>query len=234
MTIKLLNNKNNNLRIVELNNPKKETPIVKKTYHKYLEEMAKKRGLIVKGGRMVNPYTKKISDGNLCEESILGRCKINKFEMVPVPSSNLNNIVREKAKKEIFEFVKKHQPDNNKSALASQIRSFIQKEIEPIAKKYHQNIERVDFYTAVGSPLDYQYGIDGWIEIKNNKGHIKKITFDLKTGNSQKAAYNQQADVLLNVDVDNRKIKSLPKETLTQMFNFRDKISAVYEDKLKY
>ncbi|HHE45727.1 MAG TPA: hypothetical protein ENL05_00030, partial [Candidatus Moranbacteria bacterium] len=161
---------NKNLRIVEFNHSKKEAPIAKKTYREYLKEMAEKRGLVVKYGRMVDRQTRKVSDGNLCEESILGRCQIGKLENIPIPSSNLDPIVREKAKKEIFEFVKKHQPDSNKSALAPQIENFVQEEIKPIAEKYQQKLKQVKFYTAVGSPLDYQYGIDGWIEIENNDG----------------------------------------------------------------
>ena len=224
-------------RIVEFNNTEKKLPIVKMMYRKYLEETAQRKGLIIKGDRMVDPDTKKVSDGNLCEESILGRCNIKMWEMIPVPAkkARLDRITKEKAKKYLFAFVRKRQPKSNQDRmnLISNIERFIQQKIEPVAEENNQKIKQVKVYSAIGSPLDFQYGVDGWIEIENNNGYIEKITFDLKTGNSKIAEYNTEADIILNINIDSRKIKLLPRESLIQMFNLGKEITKAYRDRLK-
>lgn len=224
-------------RIVEFNNTGKKLPIVKMMYRKYLEETAQRKRLIIKRGRMVDPGTKKVSDGNLCEESILGRCNIKMWEMIPVPAkkARLDRITKEKAKKYLFAFVRKRQPKSNQDRmnLISNIERFIQQKIEPVAEENNQKIKQVKVYSAIGSPLDFQYGVDGWIEIENNDGYIEKITFDLKTGNSKIAEYNTEADIILNINIDSRKIKLLPRESLIQMLNLGEEITKAYRDRLK-
>ena len=229
--------KRSDKRIVEFNNTEEKSPIVKMMYRKYLEETAQRKRLIIKRGRMVDPGTKKVSDGNLCEESILGRCNIKMWEMIPVPAkkARLDRITKEKAKKYLFAFVRKRQPKSNQDRmnLISNIERFIQQKIEPVAEENNQKIKQVKVYSAIGSPLDFQYGVDGWIEIENNDGYIEKITFDLKTGNSKIAEYNTEADIILNINIDSRKIKLLPRESLIQMFNLGKEITKAYRDRLK-
>lgn len=221
------------LRVVDFEKSNREKPTVTRMpYGKFLEGIARKMGCVEGRGRIVDPHTGKISEGNQCEEAILGRCAIKRSEMVPIPASNLNPIIREKAKNALFKFVKNHQPESNESEIITNIKGLLQKKAESIAKKYSQKISLVNFYTAVGSPLDYQYGIDGWIEIITTDGHTEKITFDLKSGNSKKTGYNCQADLLLKMD--DHKIKSIPKETLKQLFRFVDELSEVYENRLKH
>lgn len=222
----------NNLRVVDFKKSNREKlHVMYMPYGKFLEGIAKKIGCVERRGRIVDPHTGKISDGNLCEEAILGRCAIGRQEMVPVPASGLDLVIREKAKNALFKFTKNHQPKSNESEVITSIKDLVQKKIEPIARNCGQKIEQIDFYTAVGSPLDYHYGIDGWIEIETTDEHIEKITFDLKSGNSKKVEHNYQADLLLKMD--DHKIKSLPKEALEQLFRFVNEVSGIYENRLK-
>ena len=147
----------------------------------------------------------------------------------------MDRITKEKAKKYLFAFVRKRQPKSNQDRmnLISNIERFIQQKIEPVAEENNQKIKQVKVYSAIGSPLDFQYGVDGWIEIENNDGYIEKITFDLKTGNSKIAEYNTEADIILNINIDSRKIKLLPRESLIQMLNLGEEITKAYRDRLK-
>ncbi len=221
------------LRIVDFKKRNKERPPTTKRimYGKFIERIAKKMGCAEKHGRIINLHTGKISDGNLCEEAVLGKCNIKRNEMIPVPASNLNPIIRKQAENVLFKFTKNHQPKDNESKVITRVKELIQEKTGPIAENHGQEIKQVKFYTAVGSPLDYLYGIDGWIEIRTINGSTEKITFDLKSGNSKKMEYDKQADLLLKID--DHKIESMPQETLTQLFRFVDEVSDVYEDRLK-
>lgn len=42
-----------------------------------------------------------------------------------------------------------------------------------------EDMERVKFYTAVGSPLDVFHGVDAFLEYADEEGGIHRVTFDL-------------------------------------------------------
>lgn len=195
------------------------------SYKNYIKREAELRGLKEKRGMMVNPHTGKIDRGNECEIAILGRCQISSSEMIPVPIDR-SKLTYHKAKNEIIGFVKRHQPiERNEQNVSREIEDMVKSKL----RDKGVNILNVRFYTAVGSPLDYQYGIDGWIEITDSSGKNKMITFDLKTGNYSDS--NIQADIMLKLDV--REDGFTAKQTLKELFDFTNKVVEIYIEKNK-
>lgn len=194
----------------------------------YLKDQARQRGLIEKNGYLVDPVTRKVDRGQVCEEALLGRYRVGRNEKIPVP---INKDMRTyaKARNFIIDFVKDHQPmesakkeENISGQLESIIRSRLTDE--------RLSFSAVNFYTAVGSPLDYQYGVDGWVEIIDLDGKKEIITFDLKTGSY--ANPNIQADILLRLDL--KEDGFTPKQTITELFKFTDEVTRIYQERINF
>ncbi|MFC1644507.1 hypothetical protein ACFL08_00595 [Patescibacteria group bacterium] len=192
-------------------------------YAEYVKREAAKRGLIEKKGYMVNPITREIDRGHVCEESLLGKCKIGRKEKVPVPTRKTPEDY-EKVKNALFDFARQHQPaekdksEQNVSREAELV--LIQK-----LKQANLNISEVNFYTAVGTPLDYQCGIDGWVEIVREDGDRENVSFDLKTGGYKDSKI--QADILLRLDVYEDGFT--PEEKVKELNNFANKVVNTYQ-----
>ncbi len=195
-------------------------------YADYIKKEAERRGLTEKMGMMVNPETRKVDRGQECEQELLGKCKIDRKEKIPVPADR-TAVTLQKAKNEIFEFARNHQPHKNE-----QDEENISKEVEQIIKEKLNESDlpkpdTVKFYTAVSTPLDYQYGIDGWIEILEQNGNKELITFDLKTGNYKDSSI--QADIMLKLDLQADGFT--PKETLSELFRFTNEVIDTYRER---
>lgn len=195
------------------------------SYVDYIKQEAERRGLVEKMGQMVDAHTKKVDRGQVCEEALLGRCVIGKNEKIPVPIDRKSGTYS-RAKNIIFDFAKTHQPrekEKNEQNVSAEVEAMIK------GKLMDKNLDfkTVKFYTAVGTPLDYQYGIDGWVEIVDSYSRKEVITFDLKTG-----AYNNPsvgADILLKLDIKEDGFTA--KETLGELFNFTSKIVEAYQER---
>lgn len=59
-----------------------------------------------------------------------------------------------------------------------------------------EEMDRVKFYTAVGSPLDKRHSVDAFIEYTDETGETVRATFDLTT-NPQKQAY--KTDIVIQM-----------------------------------
>jgi len=206
---------------------KKEEPVFSKfmPYAEYIQGEAKRRGLFEKMGQMIDPHTRKVDRGQICEEAILGRCVIDRNERTPVP---IDRSIRtyEKAKNQMFDFAREHQPveqEKNEQNISKEVELIIKSKL----KDKNLNIADVRFYTAVGTPLDYQCGIDGWVEITDAHNKKEIVTFDLKTGAYANGSI--QADILLKLDLKEDGFTA--KETINELFDFTNKVLEVYQER---
>jgi len=61
-----------------------------------------------------------------------------------------------------------------------------------------EDIDRVRFYSAVGTPLDIFHGTDGWFEIKTDNGSLIEITVDItQNTNLDLEEAKRKADLIL-------------------------------------
>jgi len=80
-----------------------------------------------------------------------------------------------------LKLVKKFQPEdprNPERAFARDLRIEI---IDQLGLTEEKDMDRVKFYTAIGTPLDKWHGIDGFFEIEEANGQIIRITLDATT-----------------------------------------------------
>ncbi len=95
-----------------------------------------------------------------------------------------------------MELVKKFQPydpANPNKHFARDIRVELQ---DLLGLTTEEEMDRVKFYTAVGSPLDKRHSVDAFIEYTDKSGETFRATFDLTT-NPQKQAYKTDIVVQL-------------------------------------
>jgi hypothetical protein len=78
-------------------------------------------------------------------------------------------------------------PDNPKARFANNLRTMIAKALSP------EDYEKIKFFTAVGSNLDYQHGVDAFFDIEIIEGETHTITMDVKTYEPKRV----KADVLI-------------------------------------
>ncbi len=149
------------------------------------------------------------------EKAILGKCVISDDEIVPcIPPRfyrklNRNERIREKNKvlNKLFSFVKDHQPQTtifqseNPEIMNNIVRS-IKIQIENLPE-LGGKVKNIGWYTALNTPLDYQHGIDGWIEIEEQgEDQPIRLFFDLKTGNKKPGNYNSHGVATFHVNMD--------------------------------
>ncbi|MCK4635242.1 MAG: hypothetical protein KAT32_00075 [Candidatus Moranbacteria bacterium] len=195
-------------------------------YIEYIKREAQRRGLVEKMGQMVDPQTRKADRGQECEQAILGRCIIGRAERMPVPADRTSETYQ-KAKHELFGFARTHQPiesERDEENVAKEIESMIATKL----KENNLDIGEVRFYTAVGTPLDYQCGVDGWVEITNQDNKKELITFDLKTGSHANSSI--QADIILKLDLKDDGFTA--RETLNELFRFTNEVVDVYKERV--
>jgi|GEM_PF-2603685 len=237
---------NSSRRVVMFNNEKTGKEVVKYIpYDQFLKSKAEKTGMKVKNGRFINKDGE-IDDGNLCEEAILGRCyDYIKGKQVPIPLYGLNKIEKKKAEKIILDFIRKHQPPRElMPSIAKNVLQRIKDKTRLLAQDDFNGIiiqiKRVDLFTAVGTPLDFIFGIDGWIEIETDDGHTEIITFDLKTGNYKKFPKDLQADLVMGIEIDYTEIVKQKKrefkiseKTVEELERFVEKVMNIYKGRLQ-
>ncbi|MFC1644514.1 hypothetical protein ACFL08_00630 [Patescibacteria group bacterium] len=196
------------------------------TYADYISREAGRRGLDEKMGQMVNKVTRKVDRGQECEQSLLGRCVIARNEKIPVPVGR-NPVSYEKAKSELFDFARNHQPSESEKS-ESNISGEVELMIGDKLKESGVDIADVRFRTAVGTPLDYQCGVDGWVEIVSQGEGREIITFDLKTGAARDSSI--QADIMLKLDLESDGFT--PDQKLAELSGFTGNVVDIYRERV--
>lgn len=115
-----------------------------------------------------------------------------------------------------MKLVKKFQPGdprNPERALARDLRIEI---IDQLGLTEEKDMDKVKFYTAIGTPLDKWHSIDGFFEIELENGITVRITLDATTIDTEKKIKRGQeikADIIITekeLDLGNE--KNLPEK----------------------
>ncbi|KKS36866.1 MAG: hypothetical protein A3G49_03860 [Candidatus Sungbacteria bacterium RIFCSPLOWO2_12_FULL_41_11] len=105
-------------------------------------------------------------------------------------------------------------PGNPKRAFARDLRIEI---IDLLGLTEEKDMDRIKFYTAIGTPLDKWHSIDGFFEIEQEHRPPIMITFDTTTltaEQKQERGQKIKADILISdkeLDISNE--KTLPEKT---------------------
>ena len=70
----------------------------------------------------------------------------------------------------------KEDPTNPNKPFAKELRLAV---IDQLGLEDDEDLDRVRFYSAVGTPLDVFHGVDGWIEFVLEKGVSRMVTLDV-------------------------------------------------------
>lgn len=177
-----------------------------------------------------NPERSSGETGHLFEWQYIGEIDTKN----PKYQTELEKVRREEEKagmtdgyirfRKAMELAKKFQPydpTNPNKHFARDIRIELQ---DLLGLTTEEEMDRVKFYTAVGSPLDRRHSVDAFIEYTDEKGETFRATFDLTT-NPQKQAYKTDIVVQMKDIPDpnsdkkeyNEAIKEFAKKILPKM-----------------
>jgi hypothetical protein len=96
-------------------------------------------------------------------------------------------------------------------------------------EKAGKKVEDIKFFTAVGTPLDFNFGVDGWVEIKSENGEGIKIFFDVKTGGYPDISPGPFADLICSAKENEGEI--VFEESTLKIKSFLDSVVQTYESK---
>ena len=105
-----------------------------------------------------------------------------------------NGYVRFRKALDLAKKFQPYDPTNPDKHFARDIRIAVQ---DLLGLKTEEEMNRVKFYTAVGSPLDKLHSVDAFIEYTDENGEIVRATFDL-TVNPNKQGYKTDIVVQAN------------------------------------
>lgn len=94
-----------------------------------------------------------------------------------------------------LELVRKHlvqDPTNPSKPFANELRIVV---IDALGLKSEDEMDRVRFYSAIGTPADVFHGVDGWMEYESPDGRQFVVTLDV-TKNTE-VLKNRKADVVI-------------------------------------
>ena len=83
--------------------------------------------------------------------------------------------------RDALKLVKKFQPGDPKNPERGFARDLRIEIIDQLGLTEEKDMDKVKFYTAIGSPLDKWHSIDGFFEIEETNGQIIRITLDATT-----------------------------------------------------
>lgn len=109
--------------------------------------------------------------------------------------------LKEKTKKgeylrfeDALELAKKFQPWDPTNPTKNFARDIRLEVIDQLGLEKEEDMDKVKFYTSVGSPLDVFHGIDAFLEYTDKEGKTHRVTFDLSM-NPAKEEY--KADLIV-------------------------------------
>ncbi len=115
------------------------------------------------------------------------------------------------------------------------IKKYSQQALEKVfnSPKYKDlMVKNIRFFTAVGTPLDFSFGFDFWIEIENENGDKERIFIDLKTGRDNNSG-GEYADLVLNLESENGVIDLKNRENYRRFLDFLYKVADIYKQKIQ-
>ena len=151
----------------EISNLEKKFPILKKMKkQKYIDflqgEVKTREGVRLAKGLKISPEDGSVSCGQVAEDDLLGRVYIRKSDRVLSPKRNHeggNEIIKELAFTALIEFYKIYQKEEE-CKLGKHVREKLQRIIESSLGDESIKIQDIQFFTGVGTTLDFNYGVD--------------------------------------------------------------------------
>jgi len=140
--------------------------------------------------------------GKEMELRVLGQCEILGGEQIDLNAT----------KQEMIDFVKDHQPEKQSAPL-----QWVRQKVAQILQT------KVDAYTAVGSPLDLQGGIDAFFEADG-----MRITVDYAMGDNKKNPYLEEG-IVFSFDFKDK----TEQEILRAINGFADSVGKEFEEAFK-
>ncbi len=196
-------------------------------YTDYLRIEAKSMGLDIKGLNIVGKDGEE-TPGHRAERDFLNDVQIGPHQRILALRDK-----SEKTKRKVFaDLVEYYGGEEFQKDEACKLEEFTSLYLYRMLSK-RNSIEDVSFKTAVGTPLDFNFGIDGWVEIEDEDGHIEKIFFDLKTGDSRKDRPSPFADLVFKVDESDGKIDVENETNVFKIKKFLDQVVKIYENRKK-
>ena len=196
---------------------------------KYIDYLTKEAesmdGFTVRHLRLVGPNGV-ISSGHLAEEYFLDKVNIKASERVLSLRSKTNE-----AKKKVFsDLVKYYEHPAFQKDEECQLSRVIKKILFKAFAKKGVEIKDIFFYSGVGTTLDFNFGVDGWLKVIDGDGKEIKIFFDLKTGAYKKERPSAFANLLLKVDENGGKVVN-NLETFSGLKGFLNQVPDIYLSK---
>ncbi|MBI4714269.1 hypothetical protein HY771_03755 [Candidatus Uhrbacteria bacterium] len=165
--------------------------------------------------------------GRMNETDVFGRFRPSKdFEDAYRAIAKENGFV---AYKTALDLVRKHtdqDPVNPIQPFAKELRIAV---IDALSLETEEQMDRLKFYTAVGTAADIFHGIDGWFEYTDDDGNKIIVTLDVTT-NPKKETW--KADVIIQEVADpsedeNRFIADAERYAKEIVKQFEVKMSAI-------
>jgi hypothetical protein len=145
-----------------------EYPIIKDAslvrYKSYLmDQVSKMDGARLLSGRIVDKLNKNPTIGHLAEEDLLNKVYLRDNDIIPVPptSNEFDKQILFNAMVSFFRYKEFQKSEGCK--LSDFFQKILKKKIEIEIEKRNEefSVKNIKFYTAVGTPLDFNYGVDG-------------------------------------------------------------------------
>jgi hypothetical protein len=140
-------------------------------------------------GMRFNPERYGGETGRLYEEKLLGKIEVDDEFASKEKALPRDYRGHYQSDDLIYNLVKEHQPvDEAGESELPQTAVDILEEVRLGLGLKAEEYESVQFYTAVGTPIDYKLGVDGWIEFTDpHTGRTSRVTLDV-TKNERKLA----------------------------------------------
>lgn len=129
-------------------------------------------------GKFDNPKgPRDFYSGRMNEQDVFGEFKPTKEGLNAFRAEARENgyITRERAIELIRQYTKED-PTNPSKPFAKELRLAV---IDQLGLEDDEDLDRIRFYSAVGTPLDVFHGVDGWIEFCSETGFPIMVTLDV-------------------------------------------------------
>ncbi len=141
---------------------------------------------------MVRGEVREFYSGRMNEADVFGRFRPTpEFAAAFRAKAKENGYVGYEAALDLVRQYGQQDPLNPDKPFANELRQAV---IEALELETEQEMDRVRFYSAIGTPADKWHGIDGWIEYQTPQGRKIIVTVDV-TQNPNKDVW--KADVII-------------------------------------
>jgi hypothetical protein len=130
--------------------------------------------------------------GRLSERDMLGEFKGgDDYRKAYLNAANEDGFMIRHQAIELIRKFSESDPRNPSKPFAKELRMAV---IEELGLEESEDMDRVKFFSAVGTPLDHFHGVDAWVEFDSGRGGPRMVTLDV-TLNTEKETH--KADIIV-------------------------------------